>query len=243
LNRVYTLVAISFALGGVLYAYALRDETPDARRKGWVKYLVYFAIVNAILLCRFAGNAALAAVVALIGLAGAAEIARTRHVATRSGRAQAAVWSVYGPLAVLATVGTWVSPPDRVIFVFAVVAAFDGACEVSGRLFGRTKLSPMVSPNKTVEGLAGGLFVAAIVAIYLADLATLTPVTAVVAGSVVSVVALAGDLSASWIKRRAGIKDFGGLIPGHGGALDRFDGFLPNCALLAFVALGDKVGQ
>lgn len=53
-------------------------------------------------------------------------------------------------------------------------------------------------------------------------------------------IGLAGDLSASWIKRTAGIKDYSSLIPGHGGVLDRFDGFLPNVAILAIVAVTEK---
>lgn len=92
-----------------------------------------------------------------------------------------------------------------------------------GRKFGRTKLAPSISPKKTVEGAIGGIAAAAIAsaifAIFTGGSFWLVPF-AIVTGVAVSL----GDLVASWVKRKTGVKDSGKLIPGHGGLIDRFDG-------------------
>ncbi|MBQ3133342.1 MAG: phosphatidate cytidylyltransferase [Clostridia bacterium] len=104
-----------------------------------------------------------------------------------------------------------------------------------GVLFGKHKLCPNISPKKTVEGLIGGLlFSPAIITLTLYGYqmfaqVTLTPyayVIVAVTAFVGSVLSVFGDLFASVIKRQHGIKDFGNIMPGHGGVLDRFDSFL-----------------
>lgn len=101
-----------------------------------------------------------------------------------------------------------------------------------GRAFGRHKLIPAVSPGKTVEGAVGAVLGSVLVAMgYGAFLRNFTvipmlPVEALAFGVMVSVVAQLGDLVESLIKRDAGVKDSGRLLPGHGGALDRFDSLL-----------------
>jgi phosphatidate cytidylyltransferase len=120
----------------------------------------------------------------------------------------------------------------------AIVWAADTGAYFVGRHFGRRKLAPVVSPNKTVEGLLGG--VAAGVAVSLpfalfaeAGVAEL-PLVALLAFATV-LFSVVGDLFESLLKRHAGVKDSGHLIPGHGGVLDRIDGVL---AALPVFALG-----
>lgn len=120
--------------------------------------------------------------------------------------------------------------PPLLILVPAVVGTDIGAY-FTGRRFGGPKLAPRVSPNKTWSGAIGGVICA-----ILAGLATVwlfsqagepLPIwEAVPLLAALSVCSQAGDLVESWLKRRAGQKDSGRLIPGHGGLLDRFDGFL-----------------
>ncbi len=114
-----------------------------------------------------------------------------------------------------------------------LVWATDTGGYVFGRLFGRAKLAPAVSPAKTVVGAVGGLLLAVTaaglyVAFVLRPLAhlTMTAVGIAVFGTLVSASAQIGDLAESLIKREAGVKDSGRLIPGHGGVLDRFDSTL-----------------
>lgn len=114
---------------------------------------------------------------------------------------------------------------------FAVTSCFvtDIAAFLFGRAFGSRKLCPRISPKKTIEGAAGGVACAVIVsmlaAIILNRLAELrfNVISLVIWAVLVSIIGQLGDLCMSVVKRIAGVKDFGALLPGHGGILDRFD--------------------
>ena len=118
-----------------------------------------------------------------------------------------------------------------ILFAFFCSWISDGAALFTGRAFGKHKLAPQISPNKTVEGAIGGvvgnaLFCAALWAVFqykfnLSPYIRLVPTLAV--SVLLSAVSVFGDLAASTIKRHSGIKDFGNLLPGHGGVMDRFD--------------------
>jgi phosphatidate cytidylyltransferase len=115
-----------------------------------------------------------------------------------------------------------------VLAVFIAVWMCDSAAYFCGRAWGKHKLFPRVSPNKSWEGAAAG-FLAAVGAFMAARslaLPYMTPGTAVVCGIIVGVFGQAGDLAESLLKRDAGVKDSSALIPGHGGVLDRFDSLL-----------------
>ncbi|HEY0622141.1 phosphatidate cytidylyltransferase [Sphingomonas sp.] len=120
-------------------------------------------------------------------------------------------------------------------WAMALVWACDIGAYFAGRTFGGPKLMPAISPNKTWAGLIGGVagagLFAAIMIILGLDwrLAAATPVLAVLAQ--------AGDLYESWLKRRAGVKDSGDLLPGHGGVLDRLDGLVPVAPVAALLVL------
>jgi len=106
-----------------------------------------------------------------------------------------------------------------------------------GKTLGRHKLCPAVSPGKTVEGAFGGLLGALIVAAALGSWAGFWLPHALALGVMAAVLGLIGDLSKSIMKRDIGVKDFGALIPGHGGVLDRFDSMLVNMGAAYFFAL------
>jgi phosphatidate cytidylyltransferase len=127
----------------------------------------------------------------------------------------------------------------RWLFVaLALVWAADSGAYFVGRHFGKRKLSPRISPNKTVEGLLGGLACGVVVAVAFAPLAgarlAQLPLVALVAFVAVAF-SVVGDLFESLLKRHVGAKDSGDLIPGHGGVLDRIDGVI---AALPVFALG-----
>jgi phosphatidate cytidylyltransferase len=129
-----------------------------------------------------------------------------------------------------------------VLWLFLAVWATDIAAFAAGRLIGGPHLAPRLSPNKTWAGLAGGMIGAAAVGALLAR-GTGADGVGVVAGlsALLAVVAQAGDLAESAVKRHFKVKDASGLIPGHGGLLDRVDGLLaaaPAVALLQLVTGG-----
>jgi phosphatidate cytidylyltransferase len=110
-------------------------------------------------------------------------------------------------------------------WVFAVTWATDIFAYFAGRAIGGPKLAPRISPNKTWAGLAGGMIGAGICAWLLASWFEMEWFFLWM-GAPMGLVAQIGDLYESWVKRRAGVKDSGSLLPGHGGVLDRLDGLL-----------------
>lgn len=117
--------------------------------------------------------------------------------------------------------GAWL-----VFFTLLITNAADTGAYFVGKTWGHHKMAPAVSPGKTWEGAGGGFAAAVITAGLLGSVLQLPLSFALTAGVLIGVVAPLGDLSKSAIKREIGIKDFGTLIPGHGGVLDRFDSLL-----------------
>ncbi len=112
-------------------------------------------------------------------------------------------------------------------YLLATVWATDIGAYIAGKLIGGPKLAPRVSPGKTWAGLGGGMALAAISGYVVAVACGIkAPGYAALASVILAVVAQAGDLFKSAFKRKAGVKDSGNLIPGHGGVLDRIDGLL-----------------
>jgi phosphatidate cytidylyltransferase len=125
-----------------------------------------------------------------------------------------------------------------VIFLFAVVWTTDIAAYFIGRAAGGPKLVPQVSPNKTWSGAIGGTLAAVVVALVLAKMAALAGLFAIAMLAIVlSVSAQAGDVFESFLKRRFGAKDSSHLIPGHGGLMDRLDGFVTASVVAALIGL------
>lgn len=118
-----------------------------------------------------------------------------------------------------------------------VVWGYDTGAYLTGRSLGRRRLVEHISPSKTVEGLAGGLVLATVAAGIGAYLIGLDPWHPLVIGPLVGLAAQAGDLAESMLKRAAGRKESGFLVPGHGGILDRVDSFMFAAPVLAGYAL------
>jgi len=124
-----------------------------------------------------------------------------------------------------------------VLYLMFVVWATDIGAYFAGKRIGGPKLAPRISPSKTWAGLLGGMALAGGVGLLCA---TFTPYPSGVSacvwvGLLLAVVSQGGDLFESWLKRQAGVKDSGTLIPGHGGLLDRIDGMLTGAPLFALM--------
>jgi phosphatidate cytidylyltransferase len=172
----------------------------------------------------------------------------------RSGRA---VWIVIGVFYVAIACAEAIvqqNTPAELLWLVGGVIAVDVGAYFAGRTFGGPKIAPAISPSKTWSGLVGGIVaVGALFAtrVWLADRA-LDPAVqrmaalegvglwfdvqmALAAGLLVAVVAQSGDFFESWMKRRAGVKDSGRLIPGHGGLFDRADGLIAVLFVLGLI--------
>jgi len=121
--------------------------------------------------------------------------------------------------------------------VFAIVWGGDIAAYFAGKKWGRHKIAPRISPGKSWEGLAGSIVASAAIG---ATLGHVAPVPHAILGALLAILGLCGDLFESSLKRRAGVKDSGRLIPGHGGLFDRVDALLP-CAIFSALALYSRL--
>jgi phosphatidate cytidylyltransferase len=151
-----------------------------------------------------------------------------------------------GAVAILTTM--WTDPstagetfwPERrwILVLLAGVWSFDTGAYLVGRAIGRRPFLPWISPKKTLEGVLGGMVVATVVVALVLAISGSSPLEALVLGPLLGAVAQAGDLAESLLKRAAGVKDSGTLLPGHGGILDRVDSILFAAPVLAaWVAL------
>ncbi len=128
--------------------------------------------------------------------------------------------------------------PQTVLGLFLIVWATDTGALVFGKLIGGPKLAPRISPGKTWTGTLGGSITAAMVfGLYIAFFSFNVPL-AMLFALVFSLVAHGGDLFESLVKRHFGTKDSGGLIPGHGGALDRMDSMFAASLVMALLVFG-----
>lgn len=109
------------------------------------------------------------------------------------------------------------------IFLILIVQASDVLQYIWGKLFGKHKIAPTLSPSKTVEGFVGGVVSASVLAGLLYGLTPFSPVEAALVGFVICMMGFLGGLVMSAIKRSIGVKDWGNMISGHGGMLDRMD--------------------
>jgi phosphatidate cytidylyltransferase len=117
------------------------------------------------------------------------------------------------------------------LYTIAIVALFDSAAYIGGNAFGNHRIAPTISPKKSWEGFACGYGVLILVFAFFFPLAY-----ALLLAALYACTATAGDLFESWLKRRAGVKDSGSLLPGHGGILDRIDALLP-CIMLTYILI------
>lgn len=117
--------------------------------------------------------------------------------------------------------------PGLLLLLLILTQSNDVAQFIWGKTFGRNKLSPRVSPNKTIEGFLGGLGTTILLATLLGPAMTMLDYPrAAIAGLIVGVTGLLGDLNISALKRDLGVKDAGATLPGHGGVLDRIDSLI-----------------
>lgn len=129
------------------------------------------------------------------------------------------------------------------LMTFVAVWAADVTAYVVGSLAGRRKIAPGISPGKTWEGTLAGFLAATLVVVAWSRPGLGLPAVSVVIALVIGPVSFAGDLLESWVKRRAGVKDSGTLLPGHGGVLDRIDSLVAAAPLVAAgVAILNRMG-
>lgn len=228
------LVALLGAGMGWEWARMSRLQSPSA---------VLFAILGPLVAaCAMAFEEDIAAVLlAIVFAAGVAIAEKDRRL--RLWGAAATLWIALPCVAIL-WLDRGAGGRERIIYLFAVVWASDIGAYAFGRLIGGPKLAPALSPNKTWAGAIGGLASAMVIggglaaAAYTAD----PPALLLAISAFVAIAAQAGDLIESFAKRCFNVKDSSGLIPGHGGLLDRLDSLLAAALALAVALLAATAG-
>lgn len=165
--------------------------------------------------------------------------------AMQVGAGQKLLLRLAGPVSVgVAVAGLWyvrdVLGVTAALWILGMVWATDIGAYAAGRAFGGARLAPSISPGKTWAGLFGGMIAALVASATIGDRAGIAGVPLWI-GLFMGLIAQLGDLFQSWMKRRAGVKDSGKLIPGHGGAFDRIDGLIPVAFLLGLLAFAGVI--
>ena len=218
-------LALGFGTGAVLILLAslsgrMRSKTGEL----WALYLSEFVIVSAILVPAWLGRGVFALALAAFLLRAGLELFR---VMKKPGRA---ALLFLGLAVMVAMIDALRAGGDGFLWIFAVfvtVEMADAFALLCGKLFGRTKVFPKLSPRKTVEGLVGGLAVGGAVSYLLGvHLLALPRFEAGLLAGLLLVAGLAGDLLTSALKRARGVKDFPAVLARHGGVLDIYDSIL-----------------
>jgi phosphatidate cytidylyltransferase len=237
---VFGLFLGSLLLGGwwfttfviLLMVVSVGEFYATLRTRGY-RPLALFGLLGVILMGVGANNAGPMAVAGWAAAAGGATILFFSLTPRRYAMANTAVTVLgitwVGMLAFAILISAGPHPVSYILFLVIVIAGNDIGAYFVGRSFGRTSLAPVVSPSKTVEGFVGGFVLGAVAAAVLAVFPPWEEIgiaRALVVAAVVGVLAPIGDLAESMVKRAVGVKDMGSVLPGHGGMLDRIDGFL-----------------
>ena len=207
----------------------------DLRRRT-ITAVVYAAVV---LVAAFAPPVLFAAVLVVTAALALGELVALRRAGVVAAVEAAVVLVGSLSLYFLRALG---EPSAPLLITIVAVWAADVAAYVVGSSFGRRKIAPAISPGKTWEGTIAG-FLAAAAVVLVAVAPTGIYAWAVLAALTIGPVAFAGDLLESLLKRRAGVKDSGTLLPGHGGVLDRIDSLLAAAPLVAvLIVLTGRMG-
>jgi phosphatidate cytidylyltransferase len=226
LLAVYLVILLYFILGAVGFHFINRRKSPEQAAQNRLKLFTYFLIITTLYLAIVTHTWLFMTLAIIIAVAGMVELMRLFSVSRQS---HWVFFSISLLLYLVLASGFMVFSmleKQLVLFTFLVLSIFDSFCQISGQLFGRRKLFPAISPNKTVEGLAGGTLVALLSAVWLRAVPGIGTGGAVMLALGIILFAWVGDMASSYYKRRFGVKDFSNTIPGHGGFLDRFDSLL-----------------
>lgn len=217
----YKILIVLFLIGAIIIALINRKSNQIFENKSrWKKYFVYLLIVfSQIYLILHNWFHYFSLIILLFGFYEIVSIAKSKKILIYSLIFYIIFgWFFYTFFAYETCF--W----QQYVFIIAII--FDGFSQLIGQLLGKTKLFPIVSPNKTLEGFFGGLIAVIITTIALSFYLKIPLEKSIVFGILVAVLALIGDIIASFYKRLNHVKDYSQFIPNHGGFLDRFDSLI-----------------
>ncbi|MDA3953387.1 MAG: phosphatidate cytidylyltransferase [Bacteroidales bacterium] len=231
---IYLIILLYFLLGGIGFYLINRRKEPEVARKSYTKFISYFFIIN-ILFFSIIFNSILFIYLSVLIIA--VSFFELFKLFYKSGFKEQRFFIISILIMTVLSEGFFFfSGLDKglILFSFLVLSIFDSFSQITGQLWGKTKIFPAISPNKTLGGLIGGGLIALLSAFLLSDLYYNTHFSLIIITIGLLFFAFCGDIAASFYKRKFKVKDYSNLIPGHGGFLDRFDSLITGGAWIAF---------
>lgn len=223
------ILLVFFGIGVVVTLYLNKSSQAQQTRESWLKLSFYFLILAFVFCSIYFEQTDLLAI--LIGIIGLYEMIKAHSFSNKP------ITSFYFSVCIyLFIIGAFITFTSKIstqhlCFIYFVVITFDGFSQLMGQLFGKRKLIPKISPNKTFAGLIGGVILATSTSLLLFQYLNYSIGQTLFTAAFICMSAFMGDILASWYKRTCQIKDYGTLLPGHGGILDRFDSFIFSGAM------------
>ncbi len=230
---IYIVILAYFVLGAIGFYFINRRKEKEVARKSWTKYIVYFLIINILFFSIVLHPVAFRVISLIIAVVGAAELV-SLYRNQRFGQPSFFALSVL--IYAVLSFGFWKFSEiqmELILFTFIVLSIFDAFSQISGQLWGKAKIVPRISRNKTIGGTLGGGAIAMVSGYLLRSLNHGKVEETLVLTAGIIVFAFLGDLAASFYKRKFNVKDYSNLLPGHGGFLDRFDSLIAGGAWVA----------
>jgi len=222
---------ISLFAGGMIFIFSKGNPGNKNSKQRTAKLLTYIVLVFGIYTAIFYVPLLIYVLASALIFIAMRELINAAHL---GGIHPVWVLMISGPILYFFACFLLETPSQLQLYTFFIVVHFDGFSQVTGENLGKHKLIASISPAKTWEGMIGGSLIAILAGICIfsytdfgnsfSEIIRLT--------CIIIISALAGDLIASWFKRRCGLKDYSNLIPGHGGVLDRFDSFFMAGAVI-----------
>jgi len=239
MNSAFLVIAILSVIAGLGFLLINRRLASDQKKDNWKKYFYYLLIIGVVLSSVIIDRKIFAALIILINSIGLIEM---MTLSSKGDHPNSRKLFMFVSLGVFALIFLSFSafillPTIIIVYTYTIVLVFDGACQVTGQLFGRNKIVPSISPNKTWEGLIYGSFIAILTAVILRDLGSFPLPKSILFGLMICLSSFAGDLLASSFKREFGAKNFSNILPGQGGMFDRFDSFMASGALIGILGI------
>lgn len=237
-------ILIFMVLGAAGMALANRNADAATSCQRWLKYFTYIGITTLVIVSIFYDFFwILSLLIVLISLI---ELVKVNYQSLNMSSGSLVLsFLVFIVLAIGLILFAISFNRSVLLFIYFQVLVFDGFCQITGQLIGRHKLAPSISPSKTWEGFLGGWLFACIAALMAAGWVPVNFLTALYIGMAVGLMSFAGDMLASWYKRKVQVKDYSNWLPGQGGFLDRFDSLLMTgslCYILFILIFKDSFG-
>lgn len=233
---IYITILSYFLLGGIGFYFINRKKDRKTAHQNIVKFITYFFIIHILFASIVIKPVVFQYLSILIIAVSGIELFR---LFVQSGLRNKSFFTFSSVLFIILCTGFYLFsmlPMGIILFSFLILSIFDAFSQISGQLFGRSQIAPDVSPNKTFEGLLGGVFFALTGSVLLREITGFTVFFDLLLAAGIVFFAFWGDFASSLYKRKYGVKDYSSLLPGHGGFLDRFDSLIAGGAFVAMIA-------